>query len=106
MQRPWALSLLPALLGLCLGGCTSVRTFPRPYPGWSRERKIVECLMRLEGTLQEADRMPPPPPPRRPEQSCERIQGRSCGPPGAVVPCDAASGWPLQCTCKGVWDCR
>lgn len=74
-------------------------------PGWVREPKIAKCLSRLEGTPAEADKIPRPVA-REPEQSCERIQGRSCGPPGAVIPCDTASGNRLQCTCDGVLHCR
>lgn len=74
-------------------------------PGWLREQRIASCLLHLEGVPQEADRMMPPPP-RPSRQACERLQGRSCGPPGTVIPCEAAGGQPLQCICKGVLECR
>jgi hypothetical protein len=82
--------------------------FAYANPGWLRERKIASCLLRLEGVPPEADRVPPPapPPPRLSEQACERIQGRSCGPPGYVIPCETAAGQHLRCICKGVLECR
>ena len=76
-------------------------------PGWLREQQIASCLLHLEGVPQEADRMRPPPARPRPSgQACERLQGRSCGPPGTVIPCETAGGQPLQCICKGVLECR
>jgi hypothetical protein len=80
--------------------------FAYASPGWVREPKIAKCLARLEGTPPESDRMPRRPPPVLREQSCEQIQGRSCGPPGAVIPCQAAGGQRIQCICDGVLSCR
>jgi hypothetical protein len=82
--------------------------FPFAYvnPGWVREPRIAACLAKLEGAPKEIEKMPPPPPPPKPEQACEWTQGRSCGPPGAVLPCDTVGKYRLQCTCRGVWDCR
>lgn len=79
--------------------------FAYANPGWIRQAGIESCLVRLEGPPKEADQIRRPPA-RRPEPACERLQGLSCGPPGAVLACDTASGWPLRCTCSKGWDCR
>lgn len=78
--------------------------FAYATPGWIRERKIAKCLVRLEGAPGEADKIPPPLP-RLSEASCEWMQGRSCGPPGAELPCDTASGSRLRCICDEAWAC-
>ena len=90
----------------------AVGFFLIPYayatPGGIQERKIAKCLVRLEGAPSAADRIPrpvhPPPPPSEPW--CAGLHRRSCGPPGAVLPCDTASGARLQCVCEGTWNCR
>jgi hypothetical protein len=86
----------------------AVGFFLIPYayatPGGIRERKIGKCLARLEGSPSAADRITCPEP-RPIEQSCGRLQGRSCGPPGAVLPCETPSGPRLQCVCEGTWAC-
>lgn len=82
--------------------------FAYASPGGVRERKIAKCLARLEGAPSDAnaDRIPRPAGPPPPEQSCGWLQGRSCGPPGAVLPCETASGPRLECVCEGAWSCR
>lgn len=80
--------------------------FTYANPGGIRERKIAKCLSRLEGVPQDADRIQRPAVRPRPDQSCERLQGLSCGPPGTVLPCATASGPSLQCVCEGTWRCR
>jgi hypothetical protein len=83
--------------------------FPFAYanPGGVRERKIAKCLAQLEGTSGEADRIPRPldlPPPLV-EQRCGQLQGRSCGPSGAVLTCSIPSNSRMQCVCEGTWRC-
>jgi len=90
----------------------AVGFFLIPYayatPGGVRERKIAKCLVRLKGAPSDADRIPrpvyPPPPPSEPW--CAGLHRRSCGPPGAVLPCETASGAQLQCVCEGTWNCQ
>lgn len=87
----------------------AVGFFLIPYayatPGGIRERKIAKCLARLEDAPSAADRIPPPPP-REQLQSCGHLQGRSCGPPGAVLGCATASSPRLRCVCESTWVCR
>jgi hypothetical protein len=82
--------------------------FAYASPGGIRERRIAKCLIRLEGAPKDADRIPRPRPtvPPPPDLSCDRLQGRSCGPPGTVLPCVTPSGPSLQCVCEGTWHCR
>jgi hypothetical protein len=39
------------------------------------------------------------------EQSCEWLQGRSCGPEGAQIPCTTAGNAWFVCSCTGQWSC-
>jgi hypothetical protein len=73
-------------------------------PGWIRQARIRNCLARIDGPPKQADRIPQPPP-RLDELVCERLQGRACGPPEALLTCQTASGQPLLCTCRGSWSC-
>jgi hypothetical protein len=68
--------------------------FPFAYvnPGLVREQKIVHCVI--------------DPPPTTEEMDCRSLQGRSCGPENAELPCVSADRKALRCVCQGTWSCR
>jgi hypothetical protein len=75
--------------------------FAYANPGTIREPRIVRQIFESG----EPPGCEPLPPSATSESSCEWLQGRSCGPEGAQVPCAAAGGGRLLCSCVGRWSC-
>ena len=79
--------------------------FAYANPGSIREPKIVKTIFETpvpDASRCARSRAAPVPS----EQACERLQGRSCGPAGATLPCAFAGGGYGQCECGGTWSCR
>ena len=82
--------------------------FAYANPGSIREPRIVKTIFETAspgaGTAS-CDRVRAPGLPPA-EQACEHLQGRSCGPAGAAIPCTFAGGGQGQCECVDTWRCR